>query len=107
MTPRPEPHVELSHLHGGTVSLSGQVALVAEQLRRDGVCTFRGLVHGCDRLTTVVRFLAVLELFRAGQVALEQLTPLGELTLRWTAGGDEAVSVIDDYGPAPDPQEEP
>ena len=99
MTPRPEPIVELSHLHGSTVSLSEQVAKVAQMLRDGGAATFRSLIAGCDRLTTVVRFLAVLELFRASQVALEQLSPLGELTIRWTAGDEEAVEVTDEYGP--------
>ena len=99
MTPRPEPIVELSHLHGSTVSLSEQVAKVAQMLRDGGAATFRSLIAGCDRLTTVVRFLAVLELFRASQVALEQLSPLGELTIRWTGGDEEAVEVTDEYGP--------
>lgn len=107
MTPRPEPIVELSHLHGSTVSLSAEVGHIAQRLRLDGAATFRSLVAGCDTLTTVVRFLAVLELFRAQQVALEQLAPLAELTVRWTAGDDEAVQVTDDYGPQPELQEDP
>lgn len=105
MTPKPVPIVELSHLHGSTVSLSEQVNLVADRLRRDGAATFRSLIGGADRITVVVRFLAILELFRAQQVALEQLEPLAELTIRWTAGDDEAVEVTDDYGPALDMEE--
>ena len=47
--------------------------------------TFRALTGDApDRVTTVARFLALLELFREGAVAFEQLTPLGELTIRWT-----------------------
>ena len=47
--------------------------------------TFRTLTADSpDRVTTVARFLALLELFREGAVAFEQLTPLGELTVRWT-----------------------
>lgn len=104
MTPRPEPVVELSHLHGSSVSLNEQVGLVAERLRRDGAVTFRSLIAGCDRLTTVVRFLAVLELFRATQIALEQVEPLGELTVRWTAGDAATAEVVDDYvAPPPEP----
>ena len=99
MTPRPVPVVELSHLHGSTVSLTEEVNLMADRLRRDGALTFRALVAGADRLTLVVRFLAVLELYRAAQVVLEQLEPLAELTVRWTAGDAAAVEVTDDYGP--------
>ncbi|MHA6524664.1 segregation and condensation protein A [Tessaracoccus sp. G1721] len=102
MTPRPEPVVELTHLHGSAVSLSEQVTLLADRLRRDGAASFRALIAGSDRLTAVVRFLAVLELFRARQVALEQLTPLGELTVRWTAGDERTADVVDDYGPQPE-----
>ncbi|SHJ71429.1 condensin subunit ScpA [Tessaracoccus bendigoensis DSM 12906] len=106
MTPKARPTVELTHLHGNTVSLSEQVIQVARRLRLGGTATFRTLAAGCDRLTAVVRFLAVLELFRAGQLAFEQLAPLGELTLRWTAGEKEAVEVTDDYGPDPATWEE-
>lgn len=101
MTPREPPAVELNHLHASAVSLTQQVALVAGQLRRDTTATFRALVAGCDRLTTVVRFLAVLELYRVGQVALEQLAPLSDLTVRWTAGDAETAQVTDDYEAPP------
>lgn len=99
MTPKPVPMVDLGHLHGGAVSLTEQVNLLADRLRRDGSATFRALISGADKMTVVVRFLGVLELFRASQVTLEQLTPLGELTVRWTAGDDATVEVDDDYGP--------
>ena len=97
MAPKPAPLVELTHLHTNTVSLTEQVGLVADRLRREGALTFRALIAGCDRLTTVVRFLALLELFRVSQVALEQLSPLGELTVRWTAGDDRTELLRDCY----------
>ena len=106
MTPRPVPVVELGHLHGGAVSLTEQVNLLADRLRREGAATFRSLISGADRMTVVVRFLGVLELFRASQVTLEQLAPLAELTVRWTAGDDAAVEVTDDYGPHSELEEE-
>ncbi|HMR49090.1 MAG TPA: segregation/condensation protein A [Arachnia sp.] len=102
LTPAPEPTVEVAHLHTAQVSLQEQVSLIAGRLRREGALTFRALTHGCDRLTVVVRFLGILELFRARQVVLEQLTPLGELTIRWTGRDEETVEVVDEYGPAPD-----
>ncbi|MBB1484944.1 segregation/condensation protein A [Tessaracoccus sp. MC1865] len=102
MVPKPAPVVELGHLHGNTVSVPEQVTLIADRLRREGAATFRSLISGADRLTVVVRFLAILELFRAQQVALEQLEPLAELTVRWTAGDEAAIEVTDDYGPQPE-----
>ena len=52
--------------------------------------TFRALCGDSpDTLTTVARFLSLLELFREGAVAFDQVSPLGELTVRWT-GSDDA-----------------
>lgn len=53
----------------------------------------------------MVRFLGILELFRAQQVALEQLTPLGELTVRWTGRDERPVEVVDEYGFLPERDE--
>ena len=51
--------------------------------------TFRALCGDSpDTLTTVARFLSLLELFREGAVGFDQVTPLGELTVRWTGGDD-------------------
>ena len=48
--------------------------------------TFRELVAGADQRGVIVaRFLAVLELYRADAVAFQQVEPLGELSIRWTA----------------------
>jgi segregation and condensation protein A len=41
-------------------------------------------------MTVVGRFLAVLELYREGMVAFDQVSPLGELHVRWV-GGDVAT----------------
>ena len=50
-----------------------------------------------DTLTTVARFLALLELFREGAVAFDQVTPLGELSVRWTGADDGEFEVGDEY----------
>ena len=50
-----------------------------------------------DRLTTVARFLSLLELFREGVVAFDQVTPLGELTVRWTGGDDAEIEITDEF----------
>ena len=63
--------------------------------------SFRALVAGVGtRLEFAVRFLAVLELYRHGAISFEQLEPLGELTLRWTAGhwnDDQLANLGADY----------
>ena len=102
LTPRPPPVLPLAHLHAPRVSVRDQAALVVQRLRNAGAATFRGLTADSgDTVTTVARFLALLELFREGAVAFEQVTPLGELTVRWTGGDQEAVEVDDEYDDAP------
>ncbi len=60
--------------------------------------TFRALVADAgDRPTTVARFLALLELFREGAVGFDQVTPLGELSVRWTGGDRDSIEVGDEY----------
>lgn len=109
MEPRPELELTLHHIHAPTVSVREQAALVVDRLRRSGTMTFRALCGDSpDTLTTVARFLSLLELFREGAVAFDQVTPLGELTVRWT--GDEAVDVddliTDEFDGGPPPAEE-
>ena len=63
-----------------------QAAIVVTLLRDAGTLNFRELVAGVAQSGIVVaRFLAVLELYRHAALSFEQLEPLGELTLRWTA----------------------
>ncbi|GAA1735112.1 hypothetical protein GCM10009809_32870 [Isoptericola hypogeus] len=96
LEPRLPPVVALDHLHAPAVSVREQAGVVARRLRRDHVSTFRALVAGEERLVAVARFLALLELFRSGQVAFEQAAPLGELTVRWTATDREDAADGDD-----------
>lgn len=99
LAPKVVPHVDLAHLHAPSVSVREQAAIVVERLRRGSGMSFRALVADADStIVVVVRFLAVLELFREGVVAFDQVEPLGELTVRWTGGENDTVEVTDDYG---------
>ena len=103
MKPKPEPELTLAHLHAPAVSVREQGAVVADRLRQAGTTTFRALCRDSpDTLTTVARFLSLLELFREGAVGFDQMTPLGELTVRWT-GGEEDVEITDEFEGAPAP----
>src|SRR5688500_8483727 len=67
MQPRPELQLNLHHIHAPTVSVREQGAIVMDRLRRSGTMTFRALCGDSpDTLTTVARFLSLLELFREG-----------------------------------------
>jgi segregation and condensation protein A len=99
MAPKPgPPELTLSHIHAPKVSVREQAGIVVDRLRRTGTMTFRALCGDSpDTLTTVARFLSLLELFREGAVAFDQVTPLGELTVRWTGDDDvDAHEMIQD-----------
>jgi segregation and condensation protein A len=84
--PRELPSVGLDHLHAPLVSIREQAAHVVALLRGGGTMSFRQLIAGADQKGVVIaRFLAVLELYRQGSISYDQLEPLGELTLHWTA----------------------
>jgi segregation and condensation protein A len=86
MAPREIPSVGLDHLHAPLVSIREQAAHVVTMLRSGESMSFRALVAGAELKGVVVaRFIAVLELYRHAAVSFEQLEPLGELTIRWTA----------------------
>jgi segregation and condensation protein A len=104
LTPKSPPVVSLSHLHAPAVSVAEQLLLVRTRLMASGTTTFRALSADCEHtLEVVARFLALLELYRQQRVTFEQLTPLGELHVRWTGGGrpvdDDPTAGTDDDGP--------
>ncbi|MCW2738110.1 MAG: condensin subunit ScpA [Nocardioides sp.] len=120
MEPKPVLEVSLHHIHAAKVSVREQAQIVVDRLRRSGTMTFRALCGDSpDRLTTVARFLSLLELFREGSVSFDQVTPLGELTVRWTGAEDGDVEIDDEFDgtpsadddadmpPAADPVDEP
>jgi len=101
MAPREIPTVGLDHLHAPLVSIREQASHVVALLRNNGTMTFRQLIAGADLKGVVVaRFLAVLELYRHAAVAFEQLEPLGELSIRWSAehwSDDSLANLGSDY----------
>jgi segregation and condensation protein A len=102
MKPKPVLELSLAHLHAPTVSVLEQASIMVERLRRSGTMTFRALSGDSpDTLTTVARFLALLELFGEGAVAFDQVTPLGELSVRWTGPEDGAVTITDEFDGVP------
>jgi segregation and condensation protein A len=96
------PGVDLSHVYSPTVSVREQAAVLVDRLRHGGAASFRALTaDAASTLVIVVRFLALLELFREGAVGFDQVSPLGELTVRWTGAEDGDIVVSDDFD---DPQ---
>ncbi len=109
MTPKKPPIVSVDHIHMVRVSVREHAALLRRKLIEARTATFRTLCGDCQStLEVVARFLALLELYREGLVAFEQIQALGELTVRWT-GSDEVASDLemDEYGDEPSAEEPP
>lgn len=98
MAPKEPQTVIVSHLHQPLISVREQAVLLVDQLRRLRSATFRALTADCDGpLYVVARFLALLELYREGAVAFDQVTPLGELHIRWTGSDEGGVDLRDEF----------
>ncbi|KOX12391.1 ScpA family protein [Nocardiopsis sp. NRRL B-16309] len=96
-TPKEPPSVPVTHIHQTKTSVKEQGELVVAALREHGRLTFVELTDGCtDTFEVVARFLSLLELYRASNVAFDQPEPLGELIVTWT-GGDAEVEVDTEY----------
>ncbi|MHC5560160.1 segregation and condensation protein A [Kocuria sp. U4B] len=91
--------VGTDHLHGAAVSVPDEAEVLAGLLADGRPHGFRALVaDAASTLVVVVRFLALLEMYRDAVVDLVQDGPLGELTVRWTGpdGGWSAGGPGDD-----------
>ena len=98
LAPKPIPEVSTSHVHAPPVSVKEQAALLVDRLRRVRTASFRGLVADApDTVTVIARFLALLELFREGAVAFDQVQPLAELTIRWTGSAEGDLELHDEF----------
>jgi len=84
-----------------TASVSDAVRELVDELPSAGRVNFRSLTSGLvDRIEVVVRFLAILELFKQGMVDIAQVRAFGDIELEWI-GGDPAnaltILAIDRY----------
>jgi segregation and condensation protein A len=93
LTPRPVPVVPTEHIHTPRTSVREQVGIIAGRLQTLGRATFRQLTSDCAGTYEVVaRFLALLDLYRDGNVSFEQVVPLGDLYVTWA--GRETGPII-------------
>lgn len=81
---RPPPMLDLSHVTPIRYTMDEARDAVQSHLGRLGLASFRDLVADCDeRIQVVVRFLALLDLYREGKVDLAQAETFGEIRVRW------------------------
>jgi segregation and condensation protein A len=101
--PKPVPTVDLQHVAPIRASVTDALLQLADELPRRGRASFRALTRGVtDRIELVVRFLAVLELYKRGMVDLDQTETFGDISIIWLGsdrGGDglDELETVDSY----------
>lgn len=103
LTPKTPPVFSISHLHSPAVSVREEAQHVIAHLRRVGTATFRALASDAEHtLVVVARFLALLELYKEGVLHFDQVTPLGDLQIRWIGSAEGEIAVTDEFDRAPE-----
>lgn len=101
VVPRPRPRIDLDHVAPIRASVTDAVLALSRELPQHGRITFRRLTAGiASRIEVIVRFLAVLELYKRGLVDLRQAATCGEIEIDWLvpSGVDvEALATVDAY----------
>jgi len=98
LTPKPVPVVDLYHVSPITTTVADAVAELLDELPRAGRITFRRLTADLvDRVEVIIRFLAVLELYKQGAVEIDQPEWFGDIEVIWSAGEHfDAESILVD-----------
>jgi segregation and condensation protein A len=94
----PEPELTLEHVAPVRASVRGALEDLARSLPGAGPTTYRALCAGRPLIEAVVRFLALLELLKAGCVALAQEHPFDDIDVVWVMvdeGYDPLVALGD------------
>lgn len=95
LTPVPEPVVDLYHVAPIRHTVADAVVELVDELARSGPISFRRLTSGIvDRIEVIVRFLAVLELFKQGYVDVSQAGRFGEIAIEWIGPDDLSTEEI-------------
>lgn len=95
LTPRPEPIVDLFHVNPIRLTVAEAIGELVDELPRLGTTTFRQLTADrSERLEVIVRFLAVLELYKQGFVEIDQPERFGDIAITWDPDPDATPESI-------------
>lgn len=84
LEPKPLALVDTSHVTPITISVREMVDLLAEMISSRTKISFSELTGpAASKLEVVLRFLALLELFKSQSVDLEQTKPFEDIVIRW------------------------
>ncbi|GAC1317186.1 MAG: hypothetical protein NVSMB12_14740 [Acidimicrobiales bacterium] len=99
VTPKPVVRVDLHHVAPVKISVAEALEELADELPRVGRISFRRLTQDfVERLDVIVRFLALLELYKQGAVELVQHGTFGNLEIEWLGFGHElGTQLVDAY----------
>ncbi len=99
VTPKPVPRIDMFHVAPVRASVMDAVAELIEELPHAGRVTFRSLTAAfVERLEIVVRFLAVLELFKQGFIDVSQPEAFGDIEISWCGSAEAArMELVDAY----------
>jgi segregation and condensation protein A len=105
LAPKVEPEVRTDHVAPIRASVRDAIDTVLALLPASGTISFRELATGAGaKLEVIVRFLAVLELFKQGAVDLEQFENFGELRVRPLQSGERVaidLTSLEEWGDVP------
>ncbi|MGA1053335.1 MAG: segregation and condensation protein A [Ilumatobacteraceae bacterium] len=95
LSPKPQPIIDLFHVTPIKLTVADAVRELVDELPRVGRITFRRLTADlADRIEVIIRFLAVLELFKQGHVDLDQPERFGDIVVNWCAPAGTSVEQI-------------
>ncbi|MEY4392486.1 MAG: segregation and condensation protein [Actinomycetota bacterium] len=100
ITPREAPSINLFHVSPIRFTVAEAVEELMDELPRIGRTSFRALTNDLiERLEIVVRFLALLELYKQGWIEIDQGDRFGDIAVEWTGIGPESDGplTVDDY----------
>jgi segregation and condensation protein A len=94
LAPKSAPAIQVDHIAPIRASVRDAVEVVLSVLPERNALSFRQLVADAPtQLEAIVRFLAVLELYKQGVVDLEQFDTFGDLRVRRLREGEAALDV--------------
>ena len=103
VAPKPVPRIDSRPRRPDPASVTDAVDELLDELPDRGRITFRSLTGALvERLEVVVRFLAVLELFKQGFVDLDQPRTFGDIQIVWLGDDrsrrvERALAAVDAY----------
>lgn len=89
LAPKPVVRVGTDHIHQIRTTVADAVAELTAELPLLGLVTFARLTADlAERMEVIVRFLALLELYKQGVIELEQAGRFADLRVWWTGEAD-------------------